>query len=128
MKNQHKYYDLMDEELRIMQIYQDAGKNLIVIRFNPDKYVVDGETKNPQMPKRYEVLEIKIKEVIDKIEHNYKFDSWYTEIKLFFDEDEPEPDTAIRCVGYSKRAKRKCRNKVSKEGDFCCKHKSEASG
>ena len=34
-ENQHKYYDPMDEELRIMQIYQNADKNLIFIRFNP---------------------------------------------------------------------------------------------
>nr|QBK92742.1 MAG: endonuclease [Pithovirus LCPAC401] len=125
-ENQHKWYDLMDEELRIMQIYQNAGKNLIFIRFNPDKYVVNGETKNPQMPKRYEVLKNKINEIIDKISHSYKFDSWYTEIKLFFDEGETKLDTSIRCVGFSKKAQRRCLNKVSKEGELCFKHKTKS--
>ncbi len=122
-ENQHKYYDPMDEELRIMQIYQDAGKNLIFIRFNPDKYVVNGETKNLKMSKRYEVLKDKINEIIDKIEHSYNFDSWFTEIKLFFDEGEVKLDTSIRCIGFSKKAKRKCRNKVSKLGELCFNHK-----
>ena len=125
-ENQHKYYNPMDEELRIMQIYQDAGKNLIFIRFNPDGYKVNGKIKNPRMLKRYQVLKEKINEIIDKIEHGYKFEKWYTEIKLFFDEGQEKPDTAIRCSGFSKKAQRQCLNKVTKAGEFCYKHKSQA--
>ena len=81
------------------------------------------ETKNLKMSKRYEVLKDKINEIIDKIEHSYNFDSWFTEIKLFFDEGEVKLDTSIRCIGFSKKAKRKCRNKVSKLGELCFNHK-----
>ena len=124
-ENQHKYYDMKDEKLRIIQICQDAGKDLIVIRFNPDKYIEYGETRNPKMSKRYEVLKDKINEIIDKIKHGYKFDNWHTEIKLFFDdESKSKDDTDIRCSGFSKKAKRRCLRKVAKEGMFCHDHKS----
>ena len=121
-EDQHKYYDPMDEKLRIMQIYQDAGKNLIFIRFNPDSYKIDGKIKKTKMSKRREALKDKINEIIDKINRGDKFDEWYTEIKLFFDEGEMKDDTSIRCSGISKRAKRRCRRKVAKEGMFCFRH------
>nr|QBK93532.1 MAG: endonuclease [Pithovirus LCPAC404] len=127
-ENQHKYYNLKDEELRIAQIYQDTGKNLIIIRFNPDKYIENGKIKNPKMSIRYKVLKNRINDIIDKIENGYEFDSWYTKIKLFFDDDsKPKDDTAIRCAGFSKIAKRRCRNKVSKEGMFCHDHDKSQS-
>ena len=37
-ENQHKRYDPCDEEKRIMLIYENADRNLVFIRFNPDKY------------------------------------------------------------------------------------------
>ena len=127
-ENQHKYYDVKDEELRIMQIYQMAGKYLVIIRFNPDKYIENGEIKKTKMSKRYEVLKDTINDLIDKIKNNYKFNSWLTEIKLFFDdESEIKPDTSIRCSGISKSANRRCKNKVGKEGMFCHRHKNQAN-
>ncbi len=127
-ENQHKKYDLKDEKLRIVQIRQNAEKNLIVVRFNPDKYIENGEIKNPKMSKRYEVLKDKINEIIDKIKSGYKFDSQCTEIKLFFDDGSKiKDDTTIYCAGFSKGAKRRCIRKVAKEGMFCHSHKSQSS-
>ncbi len=127
-ENQHKYYDMDDEKTRIMQIYQDAQKNLVIIRFNPDEYIENGKIKNPKMSTRYKVLIDKIREVIDKIESGYVFTEWLTEYKLFFDDDSKlEDDKSIRCSGFSATAKRQCRNKVSKEGMFCYQHKSQAT-
>nr|QBK93651.1 MAG: endonuclease [Pithovirus LCPAC404] len=126
-ENQHKYYDVKDEELRIMQIYQNAGKNLIIIRFNPDKYKINGKIKKTKMSKRYQVLKDTINEIINKIKNGYKFDNWLTEIKLFFDDESKiKPDTSIYCSGISKKAQRRCKNKVGKEGIFCHKHKNQA--
>nr|QBK93599.1 MAG: endonuclease [Pithovirus LCPAC404] len=126
-ENQHKYYDVKDEEIRIMQIYQMAGKYLVIIRFNPDSYKINGIIKNPKMSKRYEILKDTINDLIDKIKNSYKFDEWLTEIKLFFDdESEIKPDTSIYCSGISKGANRQCKNKVGKIGEFCYRHKNQA--
>ena len=122
-EDQHKSYDMKDQELRIKEIYHDAGKDLIVIRLNPDKYIINGKTMNTKMEKRYEILKDTIDNIINKIESGYKFDSCLTEIKLFFDdESKTENDTDIYCAGFSTRAKRRCRRKVTKEGDFCYRH------
>ena len=127
-ENQHKYYDVKDEELRIMQIYQNARKDLVILRFNPDNYKINGIIKKTKMSKRYEVLKDTINDLIDKIKNGYKFNNWLTEIKLFFDdESEIKPDTSIYCSGISKSANRRCKNKVSKIGEFCHKHKNQAN-
>nr|QBK93477.1 MAG: endonuclease [Pithovirus LCPAC404] len=127
-ENQHKYYDMKDEKVRIIQIRQMAGKDLVIIRINPDKYIKNGEIKNPKISTRYEVLKDTINDLIDKIKSGYKFDERITEIKLFFDdESEIKPDTSVRCSGFSKGAKRRCKNKVGKEGMFCREHKNQSS-
>ena len=126
-ENQHKCYDVKDEEIRIMQIYQNAGKYLVIIRINPDKYIENGEIKNPKMSIRYEVLKDMINDLIDKIKNGYKFDKWCIEIKLFFDDGSKiKDDTSIYCSGISKRAQRQCKNKVGKIGAFCYRHKNQA--
>ena len=127
-ENQHKYYDVKDEEIRIMQIYQNAGKYLVIIRFNPDNYKINGIIKKTKMSKRYEVLKDTINDLIDKIKNGYKFDEWRTEIKLFFDdESEIKDDTSICCSGFSKSANRQCKNKVGKESMFCYRHKNQSN-
>ena len=42
-ENQHKGYDFSCENKRLMILSQDVGhRNIVFIRFNPDKYHVDG--------------------------------------------------------------------------------------
>ena len=126
-ENQHKAYDMEGEKIRIVEIYKAAGKNIVLLRFNPDKYIENREIKNPEIAFQHQVLIDKIREVIDKIESGYVFTEWLTEYKLFFDDDsKPEDNNSIFCSGFAAGAKRKCRNKVTKEGMFCNKHKSQS--
>ena len=42
-ENQHKAYDCLCENKRIMELSQDVGhRNLVFIRFNPDEYITNG--------------------------------------------------------------------------------------
>ncbi len=84
-ENQHKRYDPIDEEKRIMQIYENADRKLVFIRFNPDNYKQNGITKKTPLKSRFPVLGDKIREMIDRIKNGNGYDSWYTEIKMFFD-------------------------------------------
>ena len=52
-ENQHKGYDPLDEKERIMQIYENADRNLVFIRFNPDKYNENGKWRRTPMQTRY---------------------------------------------------------------------------
>ncbi len=127
-EGQHKGYDMKKEKIRIMKIYEAVEKNIVLLRFNPDEYIEDEEIKNSNMTKRYEVLNNKIKEVIDKIKGGYVFSEWLTEYKLFFDDGSKlENDTSICCSGFSITAKRRCLMKVTKEGEFCYRHKSQST-
>ncbi len=40
-ENQHKYYDCICENKRVMSLFQDIGfsKPMSIIRFNPDSYI-----------------------------------------------------------------------------------------
>ena len=85
-EHQHKWgYDPKDEEKRIMQIYENADRNLVFIRFNPDKYKEKGKWSRTPISKRYIALAKKIEEIIEKIERN-EFTEWFTEIKMYFDD------------------------------------------
>jgi len=42
-ENQHNDYDTSCENKRIAQLYQDVGRSIVMIRFNPDSYMSDGE-------------------------------------------------------------------------------------
>ena len=56
-EHQHKWgYDPKDEEKRIMQIYENADRNLVFIRFNPDKYKENGKWRRTPILKRYIAL------------------------------------------------------------------------
>ena len=85
-EHQHKWgYDPKDEEKRIMQIYENADRNLVFIRFNPDKYKEKGKWRRTPISKRYIALAKKIEEIIEKIERG-EFTEWFTEIKMYFDD------------------------------------------
>jgi hypothetical protein len=68
-ENQHKPYDKMDEETRYDDLYMAFSGKWIYIRFNPDKYRnKKGETKNPMIATRLEVLKNEIDKQIRRIE------------------------------------------------------------
>ncbi len=124
-ERQHKGYDPLDEELRIMQIYENAGKNLVIIRLNPDSYTQNGKLKKTPLKDRFTVLRDTINEVIDKINNGNGYNNWLTEIKLFFDDATKQVKKDItRCSGLTRKNKQ-CKNKVKKEGDFCHQHNDQ---
>jgi hypothetical protein len=68
-ENQHKPYDKMDEETRYDDLYMAFSGKWIYIRFNPDKYRnKKGETKNPMIATRLQVLKNEIDKQIRRIE------------------------------------------------------------
>ena len=83
-ENQHKTYDPLDEEKRIMQIYENADRNLVFIRFNPDKYREGGKWKRTPIQTRYIKLAEKIEEIFHQAK-NDEFQDWFTEIRMYFD-------------------------------------------
>nr|QBK93002.1 MAG: endonuclease [Pithovirus LCPAC403] len=88
-ERQHKYYDPIDEERRLMEICESAGLNLVCIRFNPDSYRVNGQLIDTNAKSKYPTLKKTIDRVIDRIEHGNGYDRWLTEIKLFYDDNPP---------------------------------------
>ncbi len=85
-ENQHKYYDPNDEIERINQIFEDLGMKMVFIRFNPDGYKIGSVRKRTPMEKRYQALKAKYEEV--KIQaRSSGFPDYYTEIKLFYDQE-----------------------------------------
>ena len=132
-ENQHKNYDPIDEEERIMQIYENANRKLIFIRFNPDNYIRNGITKKTLLKDRFQILGDKIREVIDRIEHGDGYDKWFTEIKLFFDDCEitkksrktitvktNRSNPSVQCEGTTIKGN-KCKRKT-KRGNYCNYH------
>ncbi len=122
-ENQHKYYDPLEEEKRIMQIYENANRNMVFIRFNPDKYKQDGKLMRTSFDKRLITLGNKIREVIDRIESDKGYSSWFTEIKMFFDDHIVKINKQkILCSGITKKDK-PCRNGVTSDNKFCYLHR-----
>nr|QBK92409.1 MAG: endonuclease [Pithovirus LCPAC401] len=133
-ENQHKGYNLIDEEIRIMQIYEDADKKLVFIRFNPDNYRENGILRKTTWNIRLEALKIKINEIIDNINIGDGYNEWYTEIKMFFDTGEVKTkrsttskglyttDITKICSGITSR-KKPCKIRGKFEDGFCRHHK-----
>jgi hypothetical protein len=68
-ENQHKSYDIMNEEMRYDDLYMAFSGKWIYIRFNPDSYnSKDGKRRNPSMAVRLEVLQNEMKKQIKRIE------------------------------------------------------------
>jgi hypothetical protein len=67
-ENQHKYYSKEDENARYNDLFMAYGGKFIFIRFNPDKYVEDGKSRNPMLVNRLPVLESEINKQIKRIE------------------------------------------------------------
>jgi hypothetical protein len=69
-ENQHKYYSKEDEIARYNDLFMSFGGKFIFIRFNPDKYVEDGKSRNPMLVNRLPVLESEINKQIKRIENS----------------------------------------------------------
>jgi hypothetical protein len=67
-ENQHKSYNQMNEETRYDDLYMAFSGKWVYIRFNPDKYINKGITKNPMMETRFKKLKIEIEKQITRIE------------------------------------------------------------
>ncbi len=128
-ENQHKWYNPIDEEKRIMQIYENADRKMVFIRFNPDNYKQGGKLKKTPLKKRLIPLRNKIKEIIDRIENGEGYNKWFTEIKMFFDDSEAvknriqNNESKHTCAGIT-RKKEPCKNKISNDDKFCYHHRS----
>lgn len=55
-ENQHKWYDKKDEQDRYDNLFMDFSGKYVFIRYNPDKYKINGNIKNPRFETRMEGL------------------------------------------------------------------------
>lgn len=83
-ENQHKSYDSVDETNRYDNLFMDFSGKYIFIRYNPDKFKVNGKKKNPKFETRMNHLENEIKTHIQRIHENKNTE--LVEIhKIYFD-------------------------------------------
>ena len=83
-ENQHKSYDKKDEEIRYDDLYNAYSGKWIYIRFNPDKYKINGKTKNPNIATRLTELKKEIDKQIKRI-NNEENTELLEIIKMFYD-------------------------------------------
>jgi hypothetical protein len=85
-ENQHKSYDVMDEETRYDDLFMAHGGKWIYIRFNPDKYKdKSGKNRNPNIATRLEALKTEIEKQIKRIE-NEENKELVERVYMFYDE------------------------------------------
>ena len=85
-ENQHKGYDVNNEEIRYDDLYMLHGGKFIFIRFNPDKFKNKaGKNQNPMLYTRLPVLKEEIEKQIKRIE-NEENNELLEIIKLYYDE------------------------------------------
>lgn len=71
---QHRKYDEKDEEARYNDLMMGLSCKYIFIRFNPDKYKVNGNTKNPQIQHRLPSLKREIEKQIKRAQNEENTD------------------------------------------------------
>nr|QBK93730.1 MAG: endonuclease [Pithovirus LCPAC406] len=122
-ENQHRRYEPHEEKERTKQIQEDAGRNVIFIRFNPDNYTENGKMKNTLLEERYPVLKAKIDEIIENIRYGNGYSDPITEFKLFYnDVDIPIKErSGPQCEGITRKNTR-CKNRPIKNTKFCYSH------
>lgn len=69
-ENEHKWYDPKDEENRYDNLFMDFSGKYIFIRYNPDKYKINGVSKNPQFETRMKRLKQEVDHQLGRIERN----------------------------------------------------------
>ncbi len=120
---QHLRYDQDDEEERISQIYDHFNKNMIIIRFNPDNYTVNEILMKTPINERLSALDTKISEIILFVKNGGTYDTWLTEIKMFFDDVKKtkKKKPKKKCVGMT-RNDNPCKKAAQKDRDYCRYH------
>lgn len=83
-ENQHKGYNNDDEEIRYNDLYMLHSGKFIFIRFNPDKFEIQGKKYNPTMNVRLERLKDEIERQCYKIENELN-NNLIEIIKLYYD-------------------------------------------
>jgi len=84
-ENQHKRYDLKDEDIRYDDLFMVHGGKFIFIRFNPDKYKnKKGKSVNPMLYTRLPVLQKEIEKQIERI-HKEENTELLEIVKLYYD-------------------------------------------
>jgi hypothetical protein len=85
-ENQHKNYDIKDEEIRYDDLFMLHGGKFIYIRFNPDKFKdKNGKSVNPMLYTRLPVLKEEIEKQINRIEKEEN-DDLLEIVKLYYNE------------------------------------------
>jgi hypothetical protein len=85
-ENQHKNYDLKDEEIRYDDLFMLHGGKFVYIRFNPDKFKdKNGKSLNPMLYTRLPILKEEIEKQISRIEKEEN-EELLEIIKLYYDE------------------------------------------
>lgn len=69
-ETQHKYYNKQDENDRYDNLFMDFSGKYIFIRYNPDKYKLNGINKNPKFETRMQVLLKEIQKQENRIQQN----------------------------------------------------------
>ena len=82
-ENQHSSYT--DEEIRYNDIMMVHGGNIIFIRFNPDRYKINGKVINKDIRERLEILRNTVERIEIDLENSVNF-GLFTIRKLFYDE------------------------------------------
>lgn len=66
-ESQHKGYCRIDERARYDDLFMDFSGKYIFIRYNPDKYSMNGVNKNPSFSTRMRALEVEIEKHVGRI-------------------------------------------------------------
>lgn len=84
-ENQHKYYTKDDDFVRYNEILCDLTCKYIFIRYNPDKYKMNGKIVDLQFAQRMILLDQTIRNKIERINNNENTDLLEI-VHLFYDE------------------------------------------
>jgi hypothetical protein len=85
-ENQHKNYNLKDEEIRYDDLFMLHSGKFVYIRFNPDKFKdKNGKSVNPMLYTRLPILKEEIEKQISRIENEENIELLEI-IKLYYDE------------------------------------------
>jgi hypothetical protein len=85
-EHQHKSYDRSCERIRMLNIAQGLGINVIFIRYNPDAYVdASGAKRNPHHNKRMEELRRWLEHCLDQAQNPALAGSFIDVVYLYYD-------------------------------------------
>jgi P4 family phage/plasmid primase-like protien len=85
-EDQHRYYPRYDEFIRYNEFMCDMTCKYIFIRYNPDKYKLNGKIMDMDLKLRLNRLSIEINKQIERIK-NLENTDLFEVVHLFYDED-----------------------------------------